>query len=923
LIRTLTIRLLAAAGAALVTLHILQSTLGLGGPGLDGFLADWLTPLVFLGSGAATIIAAGGTRERLAWTLLGSGLVVYACGSAYYRFVLADTVPGFPSAADAMWLALYPFAFAAIALLVRARFLRLNGAVWLDVAIGGTVVAAVAAAVVFEPVFDVTVAGGMANAARLAYPIGDLLPIGFVAVVWALSGRRIDRTWALLGAGFAMLAVADSTYVVQAANNGWAPGTWIDLVYAVGTMALAAAACAAGRRGTVDTQPADTGVTVPVASALTAVALATYEVVATLNPLATTLSRLTLFAVVVRFGLTLSWLSRQRVRLAALAQSDPLTALANHRTLHEELERERVRAAALGKPLSVVVLDMDHFKAFNDTYGHQEGDAALQAIARELVDRVDGYGLVGRLGGEEFALVLPDTGPDGAYEIAERCRKALARLPLHGAGLSCSAGTASYPADDAQGNRLLEFADGALYWAKRSGRGRTRRYDPREVVLLSSREQQEQVRAVLAQPNGLTPVFQPIVELTTGRIAGYEALTRFLNIEPVRAPDLWFAQARRCGLGPALEARAIEVALAVPGRAPGSFLSINMSTAALMSAEVAAVLPDDLSDIVIELTEDELFSSGQALDEELAALRARGARIAVDDAGAGYAGLQQLIRVKPEMVKVDRALVSGLQHDDSKAAMLEALSRFAISTGAAVCAEGVEEVAELRLLARFDVTYGQGYVLARPGPAWPTIAIATAAEAAAKIDAGMRVGRTLADDDTGRVTLGMVTEALARTRTREDLAAAAELIARLVHADDAVVSRALPAARCVQTLTLHEWARPLERFSYDDYPTTEYVLREQVLGQLIVGDLAGDRAEIDLLQASGFEAALMVPVVFRAESVGLLEVYRRSARPWTMAEIDQVRVLAHHLGIVTIDVGTDLDDDGSIDPLTAPSRVQL
>jgi diguanylate cyclase (GGDEF)-like protein len=894
---------------------------GLGSDGFDSFIADWFTPLVFAGSGVATIVASGGTTtERTAWRILGAGLVVYAIGSAYYHFWVTGTnAGGFPSPADGLWLALYPFGFTAIAMLVRARFERLHAGVWLDRAIGGTVVAAVAAAVVFEPVFDVTVAGGMADAARLAYPIGDLLPIGFVAVIWALSGWRIDRSWALLGLGFAMLAVADSVYVVEAASSSWAPGTWVDLPYAFGTMLLAGAAWAAGRRGSSDGQPADTGVTVPVICAATAVALACYESVSTLNPLATSLSRLTLLAVVLRLGFTLRWFARQRSRLATLARTDPLTGLANHRTLHEQLALEGERAAVEGTPLSVVVLDMDHFKVFNDTYGHQEGDAALQVIADVLLREVGDAGVVGRPGGEEFAVLLPDTSPGAAYELAERCRKALARLPIQGGGLACSAGVASYPADDRSGTRLLEFADGALYWAKRSGRAQTRRYDPRQVVLLSSSEQHNQVRAVLEQDDGLTPVFQPIVELTTGRVGGYEALTRFLKTEPIRPPDLWFAQARRCGLGPALEARAIEIALAVPGRPLGTFLSINVSPAGMLSPEVDAVLPEDLSDLVIELTEDELFSTDAALDERLAELRARGARIAVDDAGAGYAGLQQLIRVKPEIVKVDRSLVSGLDHDDSKRAMIEALSRFAISTGAAVCAEGIEEASELRELARFDVTYGQGYVLARPGPAWPPIAIATAAEAAAKIDRGMRAERNLADEP-GRVSLGAATAALARTRTVADLDAAGSLIAQLVHADEVVISRAVPRARCVETITSHAWIRPRERFSYDDFPTTEHVLDSQTLGQLIAGDPEGDPAELDLLTSSGFEAVLMLPIVFRAESVGLLEIYRRAARPWTGTEIDEVRVLAYHLGLVALEVGGPGDGAVTLDSLAASYR---
>jgi diguanylate cyclase (GGDEF)-like protein len=226
--------------------------------------------------------------------------------------------------------------------------------------------------------------------------------------------------------------------------------------------------------------------------------------------------------------------NRQSSALAALAAADPLTGLANHRTVHERLARELKRAKGIASPLSVVALDIDHFKSLNDTYGHAEGDAALQAIASSLSENVRGRELVGRVGGEEFVLVLPDTTADEAFAIAERCRAALSSLSVRGAGLSCSAGVASFPADDEAGTRLLEFADGALYWAKRSGRGQTRRYDPREVILLSSAEQRAQVQAVLDWDDALVPVFQPIVELATGRVAGYEALMRFTHAEPAR-----------------------------------------------------------------------------------------------------------------------------------------------------------------------------------------------------------------------------------------------------------------------------------------------------------------------------------------------------------------------------------------------------
>jgi diguanylate cyclase (GGDEF)-like protein len=736
------------------------------------------------------------------------------------------------------------------------------------------------------------VSGGAPSIARLAYPVADLIAVGVVIAVWSVSGRRLDPFWALVGAGFGLLAVGDSVYVVQAAHGTWAPGNALDYPYAVATMAIAASAWVPMRMRRAAGAAEETSARLPVICGLAALALVGAAVLVGLNPLATVLSLLTMLAVVMRLGSTLARLNRQSSALAALAATDPLTGLPNHRTVHERLARELKRARGIAAPLSVAALDLDHFKSLNDTFGHAEGDAALQAIARVLTEQVSGRQMVGRVGGEEFVLVLPETTAAEAFAIAETCRAAIAELSVHGTIVSCSAGVASFPEDDPDGTRLLELADGALYWAKSSGRARTRRFDPREVILLSSAEQRAQVQAVIDTDDALTPVFQPIVELATGRVAGYEALTRFTSAEPARSPDLWFAQARRCGLGAALEAKALATSLAVRGRPAGTFLSLNVSPAALLSPEVQAVLPDDLSEIVIELTEDEVFSTGIPLDAKLSALRDRGARIAVDDAGAGYAGLQQVVRVAPEILKIDRSLITGIDVDASKMALLEALARFASTTGAAVCGEGIETLAELRMLARADSTYAQGYALGRPGPAWPEVDAEIARHAAADVSMGLRLA---GQDPSGPLSLGEVAATLGRVRSVDELNSAARLIERLLHADDVAISRVLSGERCLETVTDHEGLAPGERYSYDDYPTTEHVIVDQVVGQLVEGDPRSDPAELRLLGELGFAALLMVPIVAGGSTVGLLEVSRRAGRPWTSAETDQARMLAQCL----------------------------
>jgi diguanylate cyclase (GGDEF)-like protein len=587
--------------------------------------------------------------------------------------------------------------------------------------------------------------------------------------------------------------------------------------------------------------------------------------------------------------------ARQRDTLREQARTDGLTGLLNHRACHERLGEEIARAAALERTLSVVVLDLDHFKTVNDAYGHAEGDKVLVAAAAKLRSSVREGDLVARLGGEEFALILPGVDGTRAAEAAERARAAIAEVGVGGRALSCSAGVSSFPDDALDAARLLELADGALYWAKRSGRDQSRRYDRRLAGQLSGDGQRAEIEALLERDGSIVPVFQPVLELATGRVAGYEALARMPE-GPFRPPDHWFNQAHRAGLGPALEAAALRAALRAHGRPERTFLAVNVSPGALLSAEVRAELPDDLSGIVIELTEHELFSTEAALDRELADLRARGARIALDDAGNGYAGLQQIIRVAPDILKLDRSLVDGVHDDPHRFALLRALISFASTTRAAVCAEGVETLDDLAVLAGMDVTYAQGWVLARPDAPWAVLSPQAAAAASAEVRIGIRIARE--PHDEGEPTLGDVIARLTTVSCVDDIRAVAKMIPGVLGGDDAAVSRVVPGADCVEDISRHGWSRPGARYYLRDFPATEYVLRTRTAGQVVVGDPASDPAELAVLEKAGYQALLMVPLVFGGRDVGLLELYRRHALPWNSGEIESAQLLAHQLGAV-------------------------
>ncbi len=417
-------------------------------------------------------------------------------------------------------------------------------------------------------------------------------------------------------------------------------------------------------------------------------------------------------------------LERGNHRLEALAHEDPLTGLVNHRRFQERLSERIGGAARDGSRVALVILDIDHFKRINDGRGHPFGDHVLKGVGERLSAALSGIGETARLGGDEFAVMLPDTGCEQAFALCEAARAAVAASSSGDYDLTCSGGIACYPEHARSAADLVQLAEGALYWAKSTGRSRAKTYDP-EYVLSVSEEQRSEFSSLLEKPHAVRPVFQPLVSLPGGAIVGYEALARFDDRYRM-PPSWWFAQAHRFGLGSKLEAEAVRVALAEPGRPEGTFLSINLSPSGVRSPEVRAVLPEDLRGVVIEITEQEEILQDDNLQESLAPLRARGARIAVDDAGAGYAGLQQVMRMQADVIKLDRALISGVHADPVKTALVRSLVHFAAETGADLCAEGIESLDELRALTELGVSLAQGFAIGRPAAAWSTVEPAAA-----------------------------------------------------------------------------------------------------------------------------------------------------------------------------------------------------
>jgi EAL domain-containing protein (putative c-di-GMP-specific phosphodiesterase class I) len=231
---------------------------------------------------------------------------------------------------------------------------------------------------------------------------------------------------------------------------------------------------------------------------------------------------------------------------------------------------------------------------------------------------------------------------------------------------------------------------------------------------------------VCADPARVRPAFQPSVDLQRGVVCGYEALTRFES-EAQALPSEWFGAAALYGCASQLEALALRAVLdARRDLPPGCFLSLNLSPEALASDEVAGVLLDagDLAGIVIEVTEQTPVEDYDCLRRRLDGLRACGARVAIDDAGAGYSSLSHILALEPQLVKLDRSLVTDVDLDARRATAVSAIAAFAGRLDAGVVAEGVERPGELERLMALGVPLAQGYLLAKPAPTFGGVASA-------------------------------------------------------------------------------------------------------------------------------------------------------------------------------------------------------
>ncbi len=407
---------------------------------------------------------------------------------------------------------------------------------------------------------------------------------------------------------------------------------------------------------------------------------------------------------------------------------DALTGLGNHRSFQEELRRQLDHAGRNEASLALILVDVDDLKKVNDNKGHADGDqllAAVGQIARSAIRRGD---RAFRVGGDEFALLLPNADVETGLTVARRMLASALSNNYSGAAdpFSLSIGVSAFPTPSTQGDLLYRHADAALYWCKRHGRTNAVVYDPgRHGVAPDDRSVEDlsaAIGTVLAE-RALRPVYQPIFSLVTGEPIGYEGLIRLSDGAPFTNASTLFAAAVRADRTVELDMACLEVvAGGITSLEPGRYLSVNLSPRTLESdlfrpAEVTSLFerrgigPEQL---VVEVTEREEIQDLERLRINAAACRKAGMRLAADDVGAGNAGLRLLSEIQFDIVKIDLSLVQGgVMHDPSHG-VLRALQELAERWHAKIVAEGVETGDQLAVIRELGIAAGQGYLLGRP-----------------------------------------------------------------------------------------------------------------------------------------------------------------------------------------------------------------
>lgn len=429
------------------------------------------------------------------------------------------------------------------------------------------------------------------------------------------------------------------------------------------------------------------------------------------------------------------------------AEHDPLTKLPNRMVFNRQLEAAVRKNAGLGEKVAILLADVDNFKDVNDILGHDAGDALLTAFAEVLMRALPDRAQLSRIGGDEFAVVLPFEGPTSA--LTDVCKSVFAALrdpiTINGQSIECrvSIGASVFPFHGQSPTELFKNADIALYQAKARGRG--------QMTVFSVDMKQETQRRVAminlgrkaVETDSIVPYYQLQVAVDGERPIGFEALLRRRDRQGrICAPSSIAAAFEDPGVAEALGDAMLKAVLADIRRAKDEEIdlgtvSVNFSTAEFRSATFVDRLTDRLSaaemefgEIMIEVTESVFL--GRQVDtvaETIRTLDQLGFRIALDDFGTGYASLVHLRQLPVDTLKIDQSFIRTLADSRDDLAIVTAIINLGASLDLKIIAEGIETAQQLAILKGLNLRYGQGFHFAHPVPIADACALVAPARA--------------------------------------------------------------------------------------------------------------------------------------------------------------------------------------------------
>ena len=468
-------------------------------------------------------------KHRAAWAAIAASLACWTAGDVVW---ILRPPTEYPSAADALYLIFFPLCCGGMALLLADGRERTAARMWIDGLLAALATAALAVALVFNPIAHATHGGSSQTIVNLAYPIGDLVLVGFVLMAFATQAWRPGRAWALLGGSFALAAVADTIFLYQDALGTFREGSLLDALWPTALLCCGWAAWQPSQPAVQTHRHGRQTFAFPTAFAAVALALLAYGQFARISDVAAVLAIASLIVAILRAGITF----RENVRLLDVtrreALTDGLTGLPNRRQLMHDLERA-VAHGARGRAATFAFFDLDGFKSYNDTFGHTAGDTLLDRLATRLAAAVGERGTAYRLGGDEFCVLL-----DGRVTGEPLLETLAGALCEQGEGfrVGASLGAVTIPDEARTATHALQLADQRMYAAKDETRTSSRRQTC-DVLLQVLREREPELHIHLHGVAALAVAVGRQMELSAEQLDEVARAAELHDIGKLAIPD--------------------------------------------------------------------------------------------------------------------------------------------------------------------------------------------------------------------------------------------------------------------------------------------------------------------------------------------------------------------------------------------------